>query len=197
MKVLAVSDEESSYIWDYFDRSAFEGVELILSCGDLCRDYLEFLATMLPIPLFYVPGNHDKRFIVDPPGGCVSVDGKLEFCKGLRICGLGGSLSKNPAAAYEYSEPVMAKRVQKLRREIKRAGGIDILLTHAPAQGLGDNGGDSFHKGFAAFRGLLEEYQPKAHFFGHLHKSYGINHAPETYGGTRLINACGYKIVDV
>ncbi len=196
MKILAVSDEESRYIWDYFDRSAFEGVELILSCGDLCRDYLEFLATMLPVPLFYVPGNHDKRFIVDPPGGCINIDGRVETYKGLRVCGLGGCMSNNPAAAYEYTETVMARRAQKLRRAAKRAGGIDILLTHAPASGLGD-GDDTFHKGFSAFRRLLDEFQPKAHFFGHVHTSYGVRRAPETYGETRLINACGYKIVDV
>ncbi|MDR1669917.1 MAG: metallophosphoesterase [Oscillospiraceae bacterium] len=196
MKVLAVADEESRYIWDFFDRSAFEGVELILSCGDLERDYLEFLATMLPVPLLYVPGNHDKRFITDPPGGCLSIDGKLEVVKGLRICGLGGCLSKNPSAAYEYTESVMARRAQKLRRAIKRAGGVDILLTHSPAQGLGD-GGDSFHRGFAVFRRLLDEFQPKVHLFGHMHTAYGNARTPQTYGATRLINACGYKMLSL
>ncbi|MDR0325100.1 MAG: metallophosphoesterase [Oscillospiraceae bacterium] len=194
MKILAVSDEESSYIWDYFDRSAFDGVELVVSCGDLCRDYLEFLATLLPVPLFYVPGNHDKRFITHPPGGCVNIDGRLETYKGLRICGLGGCKSLNPCAAYEYSEPVMARRAQKLRRAISRAGGLDIFVTHAPAEGLGD-GSDSFHKGFAAFTRLLEDCRPKIYFFGHQHKRYGRVDTPEEYHGVRLVNACGYKIV--
>ncbi|MDR1692955.1 MAG: metallophosphoesterase [Oscillospiraceae bacterium] len=196
MKILAVSDEESAYIWDHFDRSVFNGVELILSCGDLERDYLEFLATMLPVPLLYVPGNHDKRFIVDPPGGCQSVDGKLMVFKGLRICGLGGCMSRNPAAAYEYTEHDMAKRAAKLKRAVKRSGGMDILMTHSPARGLGD-GDDMFHKGFDTFRNLLDDFSPKVHLFGHQHKSYGLNRTPETYNGTRLINACGYKIIDV
>ena len=196
MKILAVSDEESPFIWDYFDRSAFEGVELVLSCGDLHRDYLEFLATMLPVPLLYVPGNHDRRFIADPPGGCVNIDGRVECCKGLRVCGLGGCKSLNPRAAYEYSEPVMQRRAQKLRRAISRAGGLDILVTHAPAEGLGD-GKDAFHQGFAAFRGLMEEFQPKLHVFGHQHRRYGLTDTPEMAGGTRLVNACGYKIVTV
>ncbi|MDR0292692.1 MAG: metallophosphoesterase [Oscillospiraceae bacterium] len=196
MKILAVSDEESAFIWDYFDRSAFDGVDLILSCGDLHRDYLEFLATMLPVPLFYVPGNHDKRFITEPPGGCVSVDGRLEIYKGLRVCGLGGCKSQNPGAAYEYSESVMARRAQKLRRAILRAGGLDILVTHAPAEGLGD-GTSSFHQGFAVFRELLEEYRPKIYFFGHRHKRYGLGDTPAQYCGVRLVNACGYTIVTV
>ncbi|MCL2004376.1 MAG: metallophosphoesterase [Oscillospiraceae bacterium] len=195
MKILAVSDEESVYIWDFFDRSAFEGVELVISCGDLHRDYLEFLATLLPVPLLYVPGNHDKNFITHPPGGCFNIDGRAETHKGLRVCGLGGCKSQNPAAAYEYSETVMAKRTQKLRRAVSRAGGLDILVTHAPSAGLGD-GKDAFHRGFAAFKGLIEEFKPKIHFFGHQHRRYGRTDTPETYCGTRLINACGYKIID-
>jgi Icc-related predicted phosphoesterase len=194
MKILAVSDEESAYIWDYFDRSAFNGVELAVSCGDLHRDYLEFIATMLPVPLLYVPGNHDKKFITDPPGGCINIDGRVEVCKGLRVCGLGGCLSQNPRAAYEYSEPVMAKRAQKLKRAVSRAGGLDILVTHAPAEGLGD-GTDAFHKGFSVFRKMLEEYRPRLHVFGHQHKRYGCAETPQEYCGTLLVNACGYKII--
>ena len=193
MKILAVSDEESSYIWDHFNRSAFEGVEFIISCGDLHHDYLEFLVTMLPVPLFYVPGNHDKRFITDPPGGCTNIDGRVETYKGLRLCGLGGCKSLNPHAAYEYSDPVMDKRAQKLRRAVSRAGGLDILVTHAPAEGLGD-GTDTFHKGFSAFRRILEDFRPKIHFFGHQHKRYGRSEAPGEYCGVRLVNACGYRI---
>jgi Icc-related predicted phosphoesterase len=196
VKILAVSDEESAYIWDHFDRSAFEGVELVLSCGDLCRDYLEFIATLLPVPLLYVPGNHDKRFITDPPGGCISIDGRVEICNNLRICGLGGCLSQNPRAAYEYSEPVMQKRAAKLRRAISRAGGLDILVTHAPSEGLGD-GSDAFHRGFACFRKIIEEFRPKLHLFGHQHKRYGLTRAPSEYNGTTLINACGYKIIEL
>ena len=35
MRILAVSDTESEYIWDHFDESRFEGVDLMISCGDL------------------------------------------------------------------------------------------------------------------------------------------------------------------
>jgi Icc-related predicted phosphoesterase len=196
MKILAVSDEESAYIWDFFDRSVFEGVELVISCGDLHRDYLEFLATLLPVPLFYVPGNHDKHFISDPPGGCTNIDGRVEVYKGLRVCGLGGCKSRNPSAAYEYSEAVMSRRAGKLRRAISRAGGLDIFVTHAPSEGLGD-GKDAFHQGFAVFKKILEDYKPKIHFFGHQHKRYGLTNTPGTYHSTRLINACGYKIIEL
>ena len=61
MKILAVADEECKALWDYFTPDKLEGVELIIACGDLSRHYLEYLATMAPVPLLYVHGNHDGR----------------------------------------------------------------------------------------------------------------------------------------
>ncbi len=58
MKILAVADEECKALWDYFTPDKLEGVELIIACGDLSRHYLEYLATMAPVPLLYVHGNH-------------------------------------------------------------------------------------------------------------------------------------------
>jgi len=76
VKILLVSDEESRFVWDFFDKEQFRDVELIVSCGDLKKEYLDFLVSMIPVPLFYVPGNHDKAFRENPPEGCVSIHGK-------------------------------------------------------------------------------------------------------------------------
>ena len=35
LKILVISDEESVSLWDYFDKSKLEGIDLIISCGDL------------------------------------------------------------------------------------------------------------------------------------------------------------------
>ena len=45
MKILVVSDCESRYLWDYFTPDKLDGVDLILSCGDVKPQYLSFLAT--------------------------------------------------------------------------------------------------------------------------------------------------------
>ena len=195
MKLLLVSDAESKFIWDHFDPAAFSGVRAIISCGDLKRDYLEFLVTMIPAPLFYVPGNHDKSFITAPPEGCVSLDGNVIKHGGLTFCGLGGCKSPKPDTAYEYTEEVMAARVARLSKQIKRTGGIDIFVTHAPAKALGD-GSDRFHEGFSCFFSILDAYSPKLYAFGHQHKAYN-QATPPTYGKTRVTNAYGHTIVDV
>ena len=37
MRILAIADEESKYLWDYFQKEKLEGIDLILSSGDLDR----------------------------------------------------------------------------------------------------------------------------------------------------------------
>ena len=35
MKIMVLSDTESRSLWDFFEKSKLEGIDLILSCGDL------------------------------------------------------------------------------------------------------------------------------------------------------------------
>ena len=46
MKLLLLSDKESPYLWDYYQPGRLDGIDLILSCGDLKSNYLSFLVTM-------------------------------------------------------------------------------------------------------------------------------------------------------
>ena len=102
MNILLVADQESRYIWDFFDPTRFEDVDIILSAGDLKSSYMEFLTTVMRKPLYYIHGNHDQRYEDNPPGGCISIDGDFVTVKGLRILGLGGSMryKDGPYAIY-------------------------------------------------------------------------------------------------
>ena len=77
MRLLLIADTESPYFWDYFSRSKMDGIDLILSCGDLKAEYLTFLVTMGHAPLLYVHGNHDGGYEQRPPEGCDCLDDKL------------------------------------------------------------------------------------------------------------------------
>jgi Icc-related predicted phosphoesterase len=195
MRILLVADKESPYIWDYFDKERFEGVDLIISCGDLKAEYLSFLVTMVSAPLFYVHGNHDARYITHPPEGCVSIDGKFVTFNGLRIIGLGGTQRYN-RGHFQYTEREMKKRVSKLRYKIKRNKGFDILVTHAPAYNIND-GKDLCHTGFKVFRELIEVYSPKYFFHGHQHLNYGRHKRIVHYNNTTIINSYGYYLLDI
>ncbi len=82
MRILAIADEESAYLWDYFDKSKLKGVDLIISCGDLAPEYLSFLTTLTSIPVLYVHGNHDEKYDRNPPEGCTCIDDRVYVHEG-------------------------------------------------------------------------------------------------------------------
>ena len=194
MKILLVSDREEPYIWDYFDRERFKDIELVLSCGDLKAEYLSFIVTMIKAPLIYVPGNHNKNYLRHPPEGCISADDTLVNYNGIRIVGLGGSMNYSNQE-FQYTDEEMRKRFKKLRRTIKKNNGFDILLTHAPAQGLGD-GDDHAHRGFSSFIEILDMHSPRYFFHGHQHLNYKMQDRIRQYNNTTIVNAYGYHIID-
>ena len=189
MKILAVSDEESKGLWDYYQPGKLKDFDLILSCGDLSAEYLSFLVTMARCPLLYVHGNHDGNYEKRPPEGCDCIDDQLVVYNGVRILGLGGCRKYHPGP-HQYTEKQMRRRIRKLRYHLWRAGGVDIVVTHAPVQGFGD-GDDPAHMGFEALRELLDKYHPAYLVHGHIHLRYQHN-LPRTFEHeqTTIVNAC-------
>lgn len=196
MKILLIADEEERGLWDYYAPGKLKGYELILSAGDLKAGYLSFLVTMANRPLLYVPGNHDVNYEKNPPEGCESIDGRIVKINGLRILGLGGSMlySRGPN---QYTERQMRRRIRQLSWKIRRCGGVDVVLSHAPIAGYGDMD-DPAHRGFDCFMELIEKYEPKLWVHGHVHKSYGTQFQREhMIGRTRVVNACGKYEVEI
>lgn len=188
MKLLLVSDKECPYLWDHYQGSRLREYDLILSCGDLKAQYLSFLVTMGRAPLLYVHGNHDVRYAAAPPEGCDCIEDKLYIHNGLRILGLGGSPHYN-GGPHQYTEQQMARRIRRLGWKIRRAGGVDIVVSHAAPAGLVDT--DSYaHRGFDCFVELIKRYQPKYFIHGHVHMNYGQQvQRVQTLGETTIINA--------
>ena len=195
MKILAVSDVESKYFFDYYTPGKLKDFDLIIACGDLRVPYLEFLVTMARCPLLYVHGNHDDRFPREPEG-CVCIDDRLYEYKGLRILGLGGSY-RYGKGKYMYTESQMRRRIRRLGFTLWRKKGFDILVTHAPARGINDF--DTIpHRGFDCFVKLLDRYRPKLFLHGHIHRNYGSDIPRSTQRGeTRIVNAYEYTVVEL
>lgn len=188
MKILAIADEESKYLWDFYEKSKLDGIDLIISCGDLDPNYLSFLVTLSSAPVLYVHGNHDGKYERHPPEGCICIEDRIYVHEGVRILGLGGSMRYCPGQ-HQYTEREMKRRVAKLGFQLFRRRGFDILVTHAPAYQLND-GRDLPHQGFQTFRALIEKYRPKYFLHGHVHMSYGRQHKRyDKYEDTHVINA--------
>ncbi len=188
MKILALSDEECPALWDHYTPGKLDGYDLILSCGDLNAKYLSFLVTMARCPVLYVPGNHDVNYDQVPPEGCDCIDDQIVTFNGVRILGLGGCRQYH-RGAHQYTDAQMRRRIARLRYKLWRLGGVDIVVTHAAPEGLGDDE-DRAHWGFPAFVELLDKYHPAYLVHGHVHMSYGHNIPREIdYNGTKVINA--------
>ncbi len=186
MNVLLISDEADPALWDCYVPGRLKDYDLILSAGDLDAEYLSFLVTMANVPVLYVHGNHNASYDRLPPEGCECIEDRLVTVNGLRILGLGGSAVYS-GERHQYTERQMRRRIARLNRAVRKAGGVDIVLTHCPPRGFGD-ADDYAHRGFEAFLPMLDKWKPQTLVHGHVHLRYGIPRE-RTYGGTRIINA--------
>ena len=98
---------------------------------------------------------------------------------------------------HQYTDVQMRRRIRKLRWKLWRSGGVDIVVTHTPPNGLGD-GDDYAHRGCEAFVELLDKYHPRYLIHGHVHLNYGHTILRELdYNGTKIINAYERYAIDV
>lgn len=208
MKILAVSDRVVSELQGPELESRADGVDAIISCGDLPFAYLEYLATFVGAPLFYVLGNHDPaegggKF----PKGCIPLDGTVERLGDFSLVGLSGCrwYSGGPN---QYSERQMRRRsiLPCLRLSLSSVTGTErptMFVSHAAPFGMGD-AGDLCHRGFETFVGLMKRYSPLMWLHGHVHL-YGRSGSREEdssfddieSGNTRVVNAYGYRILTI
>lgn len=196
MKILTVSDQAESILYDRFDDNQFSGIDLILSCGDLPPEYLSFLFSKLNVPLYFVRGNHDIRYDSKPPQGCIDLNAKLVKFKGIHILGLGGSRWYN-GGPQQYREREMLWKIQRLRPKIWWRGGIHIVITHAPPRYIHD-AEDRCHKGFKSFRYLIDKYSPRHFIHGHTHANFADPSQRITVvNRTRVINSYGYYLFEI
>ncbi|MEN2998004.1 MAG: metallophosphoesterase [Brevinematia bacterium] len=218
MRILCVSDIVDRYLYNS-DESRNINPDLIVSCGDLPRDYLEFLMSKFNVPLFFVQGNHDNYFPEVSLCGLhrskfdftsqhdytkcfagVNIDGKLVTFRGVTFVGFEGC-NRYSDGPHQYTQEEMKMKVRKvywklfLRKTIFNLG-VDVIVTHAPPYGIHDNT-DIVHTGFKAFIDIMERFKPKYLIHGHTH-IYDIRESKVSdYKGTKVINCYGYYVLDL
>lgn len=195
MRILVIADIESKALWDYFDKSMLENVDLIVSCGDLNPKYLSFLATFTKAPVIYVRGNHDANYEMTPPVA-VSALKTIFLSFMVYVCLSWGSM-RYKEGSNMFTENEMKKRVNKMRFKLRKKDGFDILVTHAPAYQLND-GDDIPHKGFQVFRDLMDCYKPLCLYMVMCMANYGGRYKRECkYNETRVVNAYERYYIDI
>lgn len=194
LTVLAVADEVHGALYDRFEPERWRNVDLILSSGDLPPEYLDFLATRLNVPVFYVRGNHDGAYGASRFEGFENLHGRIVEYQGLRFAGFEGSRLYN-GGPVQYSERHMSALARRSRLRAVVRGVPDIIVTHAPPHGCHD-GSDRCHRGFDCFERLIRAWKPELLVHGHVHDHYGrepVSHR----GSTAVVNAFPYRLLQV
>jgi hypothetical protein len=214
--VLAISDEVDEAL--AADPSPARTAELILACGDLPFDYLGALMNALDIPLVFVPGNHDPELSgyrvsragltlraglparAPWPDGAVNADCRVADVASLRVAGLGGC-RRYSAGPNQYTDAQFWRRAARLRATARWRGlrdhrKVDVVITHAPPRGVGDDDDDPAHRGFSALHGLVAALRPAVLLHGHTRPS-GARDQAARLGGTLVRNVTGWHLLEI
>ncbi len=222
MKILAISDEVVDFLYSPRLKEQYAEVDLVLGCGDLPFYYLEFIVTVLNVPLYYVPGNHDRLAqyhadgrIVHRAEGCEPWDARTACfpsraysarapapadAPGLILAGLGGSMRYNLDEGHQHTEGQMLGRSLSLApillaNRLHRGRALDILVTHAPPRGIHD-AADLAHTGFGVFRTFMDVFRPRLLLHGHSHVYRNDILTSTRYKDTQVINVYPYRVID-
>ena len=206
MKILALSDEVVDAVDSMQIRDTYGDVGLVIGCGDLPYHYLEFVVSVLPVPVLYVHGNHDRSTYMSDgsvskePQGCVLLEDRLVTTSGLAMAGLGGSIVYNRQSPFQYTDGDMRWRMiklfpQLLFNRIRTGRYVDILVAHSPPQGIHD-GEDMAHKGFGVFLNFMRLFRPKLLLHGHTFPYRLTPRNATRYEDTMVMNVFPVRVIE-
>jgi uncharacterized protein len=201
IRLLAVSDEHEPALELERNRRDLGAIDGIVGCGDLDPRWLAFLADSFCAPLVYVLGNHDRggdwderRLVVPEPLG----PGRQTRLAGISIAGLGwpagdeGSNRRRPDLAWWQALRVARLR---LRDRIGRRTEPLLVISHAAPEGVGD-APDIYHRGFPAYRWLLDRVRPPLWLHGHT-TTASVADLEVRAGATTVLNVTGAVLVEL
>ena len=207
-KLLCLSDVEVPAANSPHVRERFPGLDAVISCGDLPWHYLEYVVSMLDLPLYYVQGNHifniedSEGEVRHHPQGAVNLHRQVIYDpkSDLILAGIEGSLRYNQRE-YQYTQRQMWLMVlgmvpRLLINKIRFGRYLDIFVTHAAPTGIYDED-DQAHRGVDAFRWLIKHFKPELHLHGHIHLYNPLKARETALGDTRVINCFGYRVVSL
>jgi Icc-related predicted phosphoesterase len=211
MKILALSDQVVEHLYSPFVKERFGDVDLVVGCGDLPDYYMDYVVSMLNVPLSHVPGNHDLAPVSrssdrDPNDRedrreYSNIDGIVVEERGLLLAGLGGSIRYRPDGVHQYTQGEMTRRVLALTprlwwNRLRHGRFLDILVTHAPPRGIHD-ADDPAHIGFEVFNRFIACFRPRYLLHGHSHLYRRDAVTESQIGPTMVINVFPYRVIEI
>jgi hypothetical protein len=201
IRLLAASDERDPALEIEANRTALAPLDGILGCGDLDPRWLAFLADSFGAPLVNLHGNHDRGGDWDEHRPVVPDalrPGELTHVAGVAVGGLewpatrDGGNRRRPDLAWRHVIRLASANVQA--RIMRRPEPL-LVISHAAPEGAGD-APDAYHRGFAAYRWLLDRFHPPLWLHGHT-TTTSVADLRVDDGATIVINVTGAVLVEL
>lgn len=199
MKICCISDTHLQHRDSKFFPE-IPDADILIHAGDLTyygdsdeiRAALEWLQSLPHKRKIFVAGNHDMLFEEIPqkarlilnefPGLTYLQDSAVEF-DGVKIYG-------SPWTPEFCQWGFMRKRGAEIAEKWAQIpDGIDVLVTHGPAFGYGDEIYGGERVGCVDLYEAIARTNPKLHVFGHIHHAYGQYTAYHAGLRTKFVNA--------
>lgn len=169
--------------------------DILLCAGDVsirgtrreCKRFLNWMAEQPFEHKVLIAGNHDfyfeealpEQLRADMPAGIRYLYDEGMEAAGLRIWG-------SPIQPTFMHMAFNRERGAAIRKHWEAIpAGIDLLVTHGPAQGILDCTLEGLHAGCQDLRARIEQIKPRVHVCGHIHEARG--HL--WHQGTLFVNA--------
>ncbi len=186
MRVLAASDLHLDGAAADALISAAGAADLVIVAGDLAdaHEGLAGLAARLePVAArtVMVPGNNETLEALRAATSATVLHGQAVVRGGVTVAGIGGGippLPPQPWGSWDLSEDTAGALLDGI-------GTADILVSHSPPAGLGDNHAKLGHIGSVAVKAAMLRLAPRLCVFGHVHDCWG---AGGTLGPTEWRN---------
>lgn len=206
-KIVIISDTHNQH-----ERLSIPEGDILLHAGDLSvlgkyekvEKFLHWMEWLPHTHKIFIAGNHDLLFednptlarqLLDDVVGVTYLQDSSVTVEGLKIWG-----SPWTPRFYDWAFNVDAAMLHRKWENIPED--TDIIMTHGPANGIGDraprNNGIGFeHTGCPDLKRKIIEINPTLHVFGHIHEDYGIYDSEgkncifeRPKEGTLFVNAC-------
>ena len=207
MKILGISDIEISFIYSQMVVERFSDIDIVISCGDLPYYYLEYIVSMLNVPLYFVRGNHASKIELGvttqrtSPWGAIDLHQKVfEDDSGLLLAGLEGCVTYNQGP-YQYTQGQywvkILRMIPRLMLNKARLGRyLDIFISHASPWKI-HSMDDPAHLGVKAFNWLIKVFKPTYFLHGHIHVYRRDTITSSVIGPTTVLNVYGYREFEI
>jgi len=190
IRFLAVSDEPDRTLEHEVNRRNIGHLDAILSCGDLEPDWLSFLGDAFSVPLVRVLGNHDR----DHPDLEQVVPHPLRASVTSRFPVPLVGLSWAGEAPVRGDRSAWAQALRITCARLLRPGAV-LVASHVPPTGAGD-GPDPYHRGYDAYRWLVNRLRPPLWLHGHTTLASTENWQAKL-NGTLVVNVTGSVLVEL